>query len=595
MTSNLGVRQLAAALGSVLNQSSYQSGGEREVHEDGPRFSRFPYLKVCRSLAAVLLLAVSFLTPFLVRADDTADDKSPFVLAVTLQTNLSPVQVSVAITVPAQHHVYADKLSFSFAGTPATFNLPKPISIKDRFTSEQKMVFETNIIASAALPKSDLENLPLTIRLQGCNEESCFFPEEHTFLIRGGKSVSELTGNTNAPAPPETQNLIAGLRITKRASGYVGSTALLKFLQESPTQGVEDGSAADFVGWKRFLVLASILLGGLALDLTPCVLPLVPITLAILGAGSKSPNQRQGFARGGAYGLGMALAYGVLGLVVVLTGAKFGTLNSSPWFNFAIAAIFILLGLSMFDLLSVDFSRFKKSSVGPRKPAGNPYVVAASMGAVSALLAGACVAPVVITMLLLASNLHAQGVMLGLALPFILGIGMALPWPFAGAGLSFLPKPGAWMVRVKQVFGVGIFAFSLFYAYEGYKLSGLSDFLAGGAPKVTDTAKAVADLRAGLLQAVTQGKPAFVDFWASWCKNCSAMEHTTFKDPKVQQELQKFVVIKFQAERPGDPAIKAVLDQFGAFGLPSYVLLTPTASEEESMISSPLPNPSKSK
>ena len=63
----------------------------------------------------------------------------------------------------------------------------------------------------------------------------------------------------------------------------------------------------------------------------------------------------------------------------------------------------------------------------------------------------------------------------------------------------------------------------------------------------------------------------------------------------MQQELQKFVVIKFQAERPGDPAIKAVLDQFGAFGLPSYVLLTPTASEEESMISSPLPNPSKSK
>ncbi len=544
--------------------------------------------------AVFLLLALSLLAQSLARADDDADEKSPFTLVVTLQTNLTPAQVSVTIAIPAQHHVYADKLSFAFAGIPAQFSLPKSVLIKDRFSAEKKLAFETNILATSPLPKSDLENLPLTIRLQGCNEESCFFPEEHTFLIRGGKSISELTGNTNAPAPPESRNLIAGLRVSKRASGYLGSTAMLKFLQESPAQESSDGSAADFVGWRRFLVLASILLGGLALNLTPCVLPLVPITLAILGAGKKSPtNKREGFARGGAYGLGMAMAYGVLGLVVVLTGAKFGTLNSSPWFNFAIAAIFVLLGLSMFDLISVDLSRFQKTSTGPKKRTGNPYVVAASMGAVSALLAGACVAPVVITMLLLASNLHAQGVALGLALPFVLGVGMALPWPFAGAGLSFLPKPGAWMVRVKQVFGVGIFAFSLFYAYEGYNLSGLSDFLAGGASKVTDTAKAVADLRAGLLQGVSQGKPVFVDFWATWCKNCSAMEHTTFNDPKVQKELEKFVVVKFQAERPGDPAIKAVLDQFGVFGLPSYVLLTPVQPENESQISPPLPNLSK--
>ena len=80
------------------------------------------------------------------------------------------------------------------------------------------------------------------------------------------------------------------------------------------------------------------------------------------------------------------------------------------------------------------------------------------MGAVAALLAGACVAPVVIQVVLFSSNLYATGTTIALALPFCLGLGMAIPWPIAGAGLAALPKPGAWMVRVKQAFGVFILA-----------------------------------------------------------------------------------------------------------------------------------------
>ena len=76
------------------------------------------------------------------------------------------------------------------------------------------------------------------------------------------------------------------------------------------------------------------------------------------------------------------------------------------------------------------------------------------MGAVAALLAGACVAPVVIQVVLFSSNLYATGTTIALALPFFLGVGMAIPWPIAGAGLAALPKPGVWMVRVKQAFGV---------------------------------------------------------------------------------------------------------------------------------------------
>src|SRR6185436_12969531 len=89
--------------------------------------------------------------------------------------------------------------------------------------------------------------------------------------------------------------------------------------------------------------------------------------------------------------------------------------------------------------------------------------LAFGMGAIAALLAGACVAPVVIQVVLFSSNLYAQGSVIALGLPFVLGIGMAIPWPIAGAGLTRLPKPGAWMVRVKQALGIVILATAAYY------------------------------------------------------------------------------------------------------------------------------------
>src|SRR6185436_2111722 len=91
--------------------------------------------------------------------------------------------------------------------------------------------------------------------------------------------------------------------------------------------------------------------------------------------------------------------------------------------------------------------------------------LAFGMGAIAALLAGACVAPVVIQVVLFSSDLYAQGTVMALGLPFLLGVGMAVPWPLAGAGLTALPKPGAWMVRVKQGFGVLILATAAYYGY----------------------------------------------------------------------------------------------------------------------------------
>jgi thiol:disulfide interchange protein len=194
-------------------------------------------------------------------------------------------------------------------------------------------------------------------------------------------------------------------------------------------------------------------------------------------------------------------------------------------------------------------------------------------------LAGACVAPVVISVLLLAAHFYSSGSIAGLLLPFLLGLGMALPWPFAGAGLSFLPKPGKWMKWVKYSFGVLILLFAGYYAHVGLKVfhtdSELRAQRNAPAGQTSDSAGSDASLVAALQQARTQGKPLLIDFAASWCKNCLAMDSTVFPAPEVKQRLNEFVVVRYNAEKPNESPAREVLNQFGVMGLPTYVVLSP--------------------
>jgi len=202
------------------------------------------------------------------------------------------------------------------------------------------------------------------------------------------------------------------------------------------------------------------------------------------------------------------------------------------------------------------------------------------MGAVAALLAGACVAPVVIQVVLFSSNLYATGTTVALALPFVLGLGMALPWPLAGAGIAALPKPGMWMVRVKQAFGVLILGTAVYYGYLGYTLfANRWVDPAQVESSVQEKLKAGwhASLADGLAAAEREHKPVLIDLWATWCKNCLTMDRTTFEDPAVVAALSGYVKIKFQAEDPEAQPAKAVMQRFHAVGLPTYVILRPAA------------------
>ena len=526
--------------------------------------------------------------------------------------------VALAVTLDPGFHVNSNTpLDEFLIPTVLTLDPPAGISLEalafpeaillEQFGAEQPLaVFEEEFLIGAALTLDDTlapgsYAVPGTLRYQACNDRMCFTPTSvqiqfdltvasatralstvHPDLF-GGLTLVDPAGGDPPPAPapsaPAVDDLLVlaaleDFEVLSSTGGYLDTEAFLEFMEAAESGDRQQGW---FEGRGPLAILALILVGGLALNLTPCVLPMIPINLAIIGAGTRAGSRLRGFALGGTYGLAMALVYGILGLVVILTAGTFGTINASPWFNFSIAVLFVVLGLAMFDVLAIDFSRLQsKLTIGRRE--GGSFLVAFGMGAVAALLAGACVAPVVIQVIVFSSNLYGTGTTIALALPFFLGLGMAIPWPIAGAGLSLMPKPGAWMVHVKHAFGVFILGTAVYYGYLGY---GLVAQRWVDPAEVADSVQALleegwyASLGQGLEAAHAEDKLVLVDMWATWCKNCLTMDRTTLKSPAVEAGLEDYVKVKFQAENLDASPAKDVLKYLGGIGLPNYAILRP--------------------
>lgn len=394
----------------------------------------------------------------------------------------------------------------------------------------------------------------LKVSWQGCHETNCFLPESVTRQISPGSSGTLYPPDESASAG--SAGLFPGVKIERTAFGYRNAEEFAAFLEG------RDPGFTGFAGKGTALVLLLTLLGGLALNFTPCVLPMIPINLAIIGA--DTGDRRKALARGFVYAAGIAAAYGCLGVAAVLGGATFGTLSALWYFNFGAALVFLFLGLSMFGVFTIDFSRF---GGGIRTPSTARLAGVFLLGGLSALLAGACVAPVVIAVLLHAANRYAAGYPVALLLPFLLGIGMGLPWPFAAAGLARLPKPGMWMVRVKQAFGVLIVLIGLYYGWLGLRLL-LPERSASSAPSPALTASLTSAFR----ESARNGKPVLIDFRADWCKNCKAMELGPLRNSRVRSLLRNFNLVEVDVTRVSAPEVKAVMTRFGVSGLPAFVI-----------------------
>ena len=212
------------------------------------------------------------------------------------------------------------------------------------------------------------------------------------------------------------------------------------------------GGLSAYLQESVFLSFLAVYLGGVLISFTPCIYPVVPITVAFIGA--RGGSKGRSFFLSLIYVLGMAVTYTILGAVAALSGKLFGQIQSNPWTYFIIGNICILMGLSMFDLFALslrtpDFITRMQSKKRMEGVAGGFLV-----GAASGLIMGPCTAPVLAVILSYAAT--RQNVAFASTLMFVFACGMGtlliLAGTFAGL-LAGIPKSGAWMVRINRLFG----------------------------------------------------------------------------------------------------------------------------------------------
>ncbi len=364
------------------------------------------------------------------------------------------------------------------------------------------------------------------------------------------------------------------------------------------------------------------LTAGLLTALTPCVYPMIPITISIFGA-------KTGVSRGRALALatfyvaGIAFMFGALGTVFALLGKAFGTFLANPWVIVPLAVFFVLMGLSMFGAFELALPSGLQNRLA--RVGGKGFGGAFLMGLVGGIIAAPCTGPPLAGILAYVAT--TRDAVYGFALLATYAVGIGLPF-FALAGFSMsLPRSGPWMESVKSVFGIALFTAALYYLKNvvpplatitgrtplflygalAMVLLGLAlgavhltfhDELARRMRKGAGVALATAGLFAvtnyvltpkgpvelrwlhgeaeALAEARAANRPLLVDFMASWCLPCKEFELKVFSDPEVAAEMQAFTLLKVDLTREDDdPALGLIKKKYGADTLPAIRLVAP--------------------
>jgi thiol:disulfide interchange protein len=485
--------------------------------------------------------------------------------------------VTVYLTIKKGYHANANPASASYL-VPVTVTVsgasvvagkpvyPKGQSKKFSFSPQPLSVYEGTVaikvpVRLAAKIATGAHQLQVLARYQACTDRSCLIPQtihlSVPFTVEGGRtaSVDDTTSGSVqlARGAPDAKVLLADAVTLQKKYQVVGLPTII-FLDGNGKERKDlraDESLTEPLMLQKLTALAQntslqqnsgstkswlqkietaplalqlvlIFVGGLLLNLTPCVFPMIPVTVGYFG-GQSEGRAGKTFILACFYVLGLAIVYSGLGVAAALTGSLFGSTLQSPWLLAAMAIIFLILGASMFGLFVINPPSF----ILQRSNAKKGILGALLMGALLGIVAAPCVGPVVAALLVYVGA--KANVARGFLLFFVLSLGLGLPYLVLGTlsgSLKSLPRSGAWMEKLKKGFAVLLVLAACYYGYLAYN---------GFRPK-TVTAEAghwePATMMA-IQQATQKGQPMVLDFRADWCLPCLKMEKEIFSQPKV--------------------------------------------------------------
>jgi len=394
-----------------------------------------------------------------------------FDTAVKRQTFLKPEEafkvsavkkgkmIETTITLGEKIHIYDDSLHVKVT-KPRMFEVktiekPAPHEVDGEQVHEGKVVIKIPVDAIESKVKGAYS---LSVEFEGCSDSGiCYQPQKRNFDFDGAES--------------------SGAVDSKKASPEVGKSIEEKSGAENPEEGVlakigsltHEGSSAkiaDVLGSESsvFIILLFFIF-GLLLSLTPCIFPMIPILSSIIVSQSNEGQSSAGkaFFTSLVYVLSMAVTYTVVGLVAGLLGADIQTAMQNPWVLTVFAAMFVALAFSLFGYYEIGLPQSIQSKLtrASDNAQSKGIVGTAIMGLLSALIVGPCVAPPLGGAILFIS--HTGDALLGGTALFVMSLGMGMPLLLVGVGAGrFMPKPGGWMSRVSQVFGIMMLGLAIF-------------------------------------------------------------------------------------------------------------------------------------
>jgi thioredoxin:protein disulfide reductase len=541
--------------------------------------------------------------------------QNPFQWSGTLSKDTgvvdSTIFARVKLTINKGNYVYKSRTAIRPVAVPGLkFHktaYSASVSHVDKISGKKEAVFIDSMIAVVPVAisgrASDPARITLVCSYQGCMETMCFLPatDTVTFLVHV------------RPAPANA------------SGGHIKSN-------NHPARALDNRSSSNSMPQSRGGIIALFLafIGGFLTCLTPCVYPLIPVTISIFGA-TAAKSRMRAFTLSCFYVAGISVMFSILGFIMASTGKVFGQFLSSPLVIGIVAAIFCIFGISLLGVFNIQLPsslQNRLATIGGKRAS---YQKVFFMGLVAGIIAAPCTGPTLGAILTYVATAGNQwfGMLMLLSFSFGLGTPFLLLGTFSSLVVS-RPKPGPWMETVKSVLGVIMFIMALYYLrevapfvnrlfgstpayYSGMTLCVLSGIALGalhlsyegaswkfivrktfgiilivvGSFGIIGSAvlwpdanlhglsKAeqnngiawMTDLSQGLVQARDLKKPVIIDFYADWCLACKELDKETFSDPAIRRELSRFLCIRRDLTKETE-ATKQIAREYSLRGIP---------------------------